>query len=124
MLTARKIFNKNFRIILGFLFVLILLQSCKVYQKSTNLEEASQSEEKGFVKVTMVNGDEYIYESIELIDGKYFGIKTLNGEKATTMLLKETVLKVERQNKKSSGFFGLVGITIGVASVILAVLML
>ena len=47
-----------------------------------------------------------------------------NGEKVTTMLKKEDVLKVERQNKKSSGFFGLIGITIGVASVILAVLML
>jgi len=116
----QKIFNKNFPKILTLLFVLMLFQSCKVYQKSTNLEQASQAEEKGFVKVTMVNGDEYIYESIELSDGIYYGVKTLNGEKAREALLKEEVLKVERRNKNSFGFLGK---TIVVASVILGILM-
>jgi len=124
MIILKKSFNKNFRKILGFLLVFMLLQSCKVYQKSTNLEQASQSEEKGFVKVTMVNGDEYIYEAIEFSENTYYGVKTVNGEIMKTVLLKEAVLKVEKQNKKSSGFFGFVGITIGVASVILAALML
>jgi hypothetical protein len=124
MIILKKSFNKNFRKILGFLLVFLLLQSCKVYQKSTNLEQASQSEEKGFVKVTMVNGDEYIYEAIEFSENTYYGVKTVNGEIMKTVLLKEAVLKVEKQNKKSSGFFGFVGITIGVASVILAALML
>ena len=124
MIILKKSFNKNFRKILGFLLVFLLLQSCKVYEKSTNLEQASQSEEKGFVKVTMVNGDEYIYEAIEFSENTYYGVKTVNGEIMKTVLLKEAVLKVEKQNKKSSGFFGIVGITIGVASVILAALML
>ena len=124
MIILKKSFNKNFRKILGFLLVFLLLQSCKVYQKSTNLEQASHSEEKGFVKVTMVNGDEYIYEAIEFSENTYYGVKTVNGEIMKTVLLKEAVLKVEKQNKKSSGFFGFVGITIGVASVILAALML
>ncbi|OGS74676.1 MAG: hypothetical protein A3F91_13125 [Flavobacteria bacterium RIFCSPLOWO2_12_FULL_35_11] len=123
MLIAKKIFNKNFHKILGILLVLMLLQSCKVYQKSTNLEQASQSEEKGFVKVTMANGDEYIYESIELKEKNYYGVKTVNGEITKTALLKEDVLKVERQNKKSSGFFSVAGIVIGAASIVLGVLM-
>lgn len=123
MLIAKKIFNKNFHKILGLLLVLMLLQSCKVYQKSTNLEQALQSDEKGFVKVTMLNGDEYIYEAIELSENMYYGVKTVNGEKTKTVLLKEDVLKVERQNKKSSGFLGLVGITIGIASIVLGILM-
>lgn len=123
MLIAKKIFNKNFHKILGLLLVLMLLQSCKVYQKSTNLEQASQSEEKGFVKVTMANGDEYIYESIELKENNYYGVKTVNGEIIKTMLLKEDVLKVERQNKKSSGFFSVTGIVIGAASIVLGILM-
>lgn len=123
MILFIKLFNKNFRKILGLLLVLLMLQSCKVYQKSTSLEQAAQEEGKGFVKVTMVNGDEYIYETIEYKENTYYGVKTVNGEITKTALLKETVLKVERQNKKSSGLFGLVGITIGVASVILAVLM-
>jgi len=123
MLIAKKIFNRNFHKILGFLFMLMLLQSCKVYQKSTNLEQASQSEEKGYVKVTMANGDEYIYESIELKENNYYGLKTVNGEITKTMLLKENVLKVERQNKKSSGFFSVTGIVIGAASIVLGILM-
>lgn len=123
MIILKKSFNKNFHKILGLLLVLILLQNCKVYQKSTNLEQASQSEEKGFVKVTMANGDEYIYESIELKENNYYGVKTVNGEITKTALLKEDVLKVERQNKKSSGFLGLVGITIGIASIVLGILM-
>ena len=123
MLIAKKIFNRNFHKILGFLFMLMLLQSCKVYQKSTNLEQASQSEEKGYVKVTMANGDEYIYESIELKENNYYGVKTVNGEITKTALLKEDVLKVERQNKKSSGFFSVTGIVIGAASIVLGILM-
>lgn len=123
MLIVKKIFNKNFHKILGILLVLMLLQSCKVYQKSTNLEQAAQSEEKGFVKVTMANGDEYIYESIELKENNYYGVKTVNGEITKTALLKEDVLKVERQNKKSSGFFSVAGIVIGAASIVLGVLM-
>lgn len=123
MLIAKKIFNKNFHKILALLLVLMLGQSCKVYQKSTNLEQASQSEEKGFVKVTMANGDEYIYETIELKENNYYGVKTVNGEIMKTALLKEDVLKVERQNKKSSGFFSVTGIVIGVASIVLGILM-
>ena len=79
MLIAKKIFNKNFHKILGLLLVLMLFQSCSTYKKSTNLEQASQSEEKGYVKVTMANGDEYIYESIELKENNYYGVKTVNG---------------------------------------------
>ena len=123
MLIAKKIFNKNFHKILGLLLVLMLFQSCSTYKKSTNLEQASQSEEKGYVKVTMANGDEYIYESIELKENNYYGVKTVNGEITKTALLKEDVLKVERQNKKSSGFFSVTGIVIGAASIVLGILM-
>lgn len=123
MLIAKKIFNKNFHKILGLLLVLMLLQSCSTYKKSTNLEQASQSEEKGYVKVTMANGDEYIYESVEFKENNYYGVKTVNGEITKTALLKEDVLKVERQNKKSSGFFSVTGIVIGAASIVLGILM-
>jgi len=123
MLIAKKIFNKNFHKILGLLLVLMLLQSCSTYKKSTNLEQASQSEEKGYVKVTMANGDEYIYESVEFKENNYYGVKTVNGEITKTALLKEDVLKVERQNKKSSGFFSVTGIVIGAASIVLGIFM-
>lgn len=123
MIILKKLFNKNFHKILGLLLVLMMLQSCGAYKKSTNLEEAAQADQNGYLKVTMQNGDEFIYESIEFSDGNYYGIKTVDGEKIKTVLLKEAVLKVERQNKQSSGFFGFTGIVIGAASIVLAVLM-
>lgn len=123
MIILKKSFNKNFLKFLGLFLVFMLLQSCNVYKKSTNLDEASQVDQKGFVKVTLVNGDEYIYESIELKEDTYYGVKTVGGEKTKTVLLKEDVLKVERQNKKSSGFFSVTGIAIGAASIVLGILM-
>lgn len=123
MIIVKKSFNKNFLKFLGLFIVLMLLQSCSAYKKSTNLDEASKVDQKGIVKVTMVNGDQYIYEAIELKELTYYGIKTVDGEKINTVLLKEDVMKVERQNKKSSGFFSVTGIVIGVASIVLGILM-
>jgi hypothetical protein len=123
MIILKKSCNNNFFNIIGLFLVLMLLQSCSTYKKSTNLEEASRAEQEGVVKVTMTNGDQYIYESIELKENTYYGIKTIEGGKTQTVLLKEDVMKVERQNKNSSGFFGITGIAIGIASIVLAVLM-
>ena len=123
MTMLKKSFNKNFLKFLGVFLVLMLLQSCNVYKKSTNLEEASKADQKGYVKVTLANGDEYLYEAIEFKDNTYYGVKTVDGEITKTALLKEDVLKVERQNKKSSGLFSLTGILIGAASIVLAILM-
>ncbi|MBK5208598.1 MAG: hypothetical protein JJE44_03720 [Flavobacteriaceae bacterium] len=120
MRIIKRSFNISFLKILGLLLVLILIQSCKAYKSPISLEQAAKTGEKGYMKVTMVNGDEYIYENIEFSGDTYYGVKMVNGEKIKTMLLKEEVGKVERKNKTA---FGLVGITIGVASVILAVLM-
>lgn len=123
MIMLKKSFNKNFLKFLGLFLVLMLLQSCNVYKKPTNLEDASQAGQSGIIKVTMANGDEYIYDSIEKNELTYYGVKTVNGEKTKTVLLKEDVLKVERQNKKSSGFFSATGIAIGAASIVLGILM-
>ncbi|MDP3360448.1 MAG: hypothetical protein Q8S41_13985 [Lutibacter sp.] len=123
MIILKKSCNNNFLKILGLFLILMLLQSCSTYKKSTNLEEASRAEQEGVVKVTLANGDEYIYDSIEFKENTYYGIKNIEGGKTQTMLLKEDVMKVERQNKKSSGFLGITGITIGIASIILVILM-
>ena len=123
MIILKKSCNNNFFKIIGLFFVLMLLQSCSTYKKSTNLEEASRAEQNGIVKVTLTNGDQYIYESIEFKENTYYGIKTIEGGKTQTVLLKEDVMKVERQNKKSSGFFSVTGIIIGAASIVLGIFM-
>jgi hypothetical protein len=120
MIILKKSINLDFLKILGLILVLMLMQSCSAYKKSTNLEQAAQVEQNGFVKVTLTNGDEYIYESIEFSGDTYYGLKTVNGEKIKTLLLKDEVLKVERRNKSG---FGVLGLAIVLGSVIMAVLM-
>jgi hypothetical protein len=121
MIKLKKSFNIDFLKILGLLLFLLLIQGCKAYKSPTNLEQAAKTEEKGVVKVTMVNGDEYIFENIKFIGDTYYGVKTVNAEKVKTVLLKEDVLKVERKNKKSS--FTVLGMAIGLGSVMMAIFM-
>ena len=120
MRIIKKSFNKNFLKILGLLLFIMLFHGCKAYKSQTDLEQAAKTEEKGVVKVTMVNGDEYIYENIEFSGDTYYGVKMVNAEKVKTVLLKEDVLKVERKNKSG---FGALGMAIGLGSVIMAILM-
>lgn len=119
----KKIFGNLPHNLLILALVLIVLQSCNVYKSPTNLEQAAIANEEGYLKVTMLNGDEYIYETIELVEDKFYGIKTVNEETIKTILLKEEVKEVQRQNKKSSKSIGFTGIAIGVGSIILGVLM-
>ncbi len=113
-------FPKN---ILSFLIVFFLFQSCKVYQKPTTLREASTNTDKGYMKITMINGDEFIYENIEVVDGNFYGTNTKEGKIITTLLKKDEVKDVQRQNKKSSVFFKILGATVGIGSIFLAITM-
>ncbi|HEY9168957.1 MAG TPA: hypothetical protein VIN72_05690 [Lutibacter sp.] len=120
MIIFNKLTSNNILKIIGLFLVFVMLQSCKAYKSPTNLEQAANVQEKGYVKVTMVNGDEYIYEAIEFSEDTYYGVKMVDAEIVKTILLKEEVLKVEKRNKSG---FGVLGIVIGLGSVILAILM-
>lgn len=124
MTTEKNICNHFITKILIFLVVFTLCQSCKVYQDPITLEEAITGNNEEYVKITMLNGDEFIYEDLEVVDGNYYGIHTKNDEKITTLLIKDEVKDVQKQNKKSSVLLNLFGITIGVASVFLGISML
>ena len=124
MTTEKNICNHFITKILIFLVVFTLCQSCKVYQDPITLEEATTGNNEEYVKITMLNGDEFIYEDLEVVDGNYYGIHTKNDEKITTLLIKDEVKDVQKQNKKSSVLLNLFGITIGVASVFLGISML
>lgn len=120
MIIFNKLTSNNFLKILVLFLVLAMFQSCKAYKSPTNLEQAANVQEKGFLKVTMVNGDEYIYETIEFSEDTYYGVKMVDAEIVKTILLKEEVLKVEKRNKSG---FGVLGLVIGLGSAILAILM-
>ena len=123
MTIEKNICNHFLTNIFVLLIVVILLQSCKVYQDPITLEQAAASNEEQYLKITMLNGDEYIYEELEVVDGNYYGIHTKNDKKITTLLIKDEVKGVQKHNKKSSTFFNILGITVGVASVVLGISM-
>ncbi len=120
MIIFNKLTRNNILKILGLFLVFVMLQGCKAYKSPTNLEQAANVQEKGYVKVTMVNGDEYIYETIEFSGDTYYGVKMVNAEKVKTILVKEEVLKVEKRNKGGSGILGIV---IGLGSLFMVFLM-
>lgn len=110
--------------LLSIMLTLILLTSCSVYKQSTDLNTAAASNEKGMLKITMVNGDQYIYESVVKEGDYFYGINTKVGSTGKTLLAPNEIIKVERQNKSASSFINVFGIGLGIGSIILAILML
>ena len=102
---------------------LILFQGCKIYNAPVSFEQAVTNKEGKLVKITMDNGNEFVYEDIEIIDGLYYGIRINNGEKVKTALDKNEIKDVQIRNKKSDKGNNLLGIGIGVLSIITGVLM-
>ena len=102
----------------------MLFQACKLYQDPISIDEAVKTEEKGILKVTMMNGDEYIYEAIENVDNKYYGIYLVDDQKVKEQLNMELVKDVQKQNKKSSKGNNLLGLGVGILAVITGVMML
>ena len=115
---------KTFNNIITLCICLFLLQSCKVYQDPISLNEAANNTNEGYYKVTMNNGDEYIYEKIELNnDNNYVGFILVDKKPTETILNTFDIKSIQKQNKKSSGFSNVLGIGVGVGSIILGVLM-
>ena len=124
MKAAENIYYHFFKNILVFVIVCMVFQSCKVYQDPVSLDQAAASNHERYLKITLMNGDEYIYEGVEIIDGNYYGVQTKSGEKITTLLVKENVKEVQEHNKKSSVLFNILGITVGLASIYFGISML
>jgi hypothetical protein len=99
----------------------IFFTNCNVYKKPMTIQEAVDNTEQGYYKVNMKNGDEVIYESIEKIDAVVYGIKTIENNVIKTPLVNDQILNIQKQNKKATSTFKIIGITIGVGSVLLGV---
>lgn len=123
MLKSKLILKKTAIHIFKFLLVLLIFQSCKIYQDPISIQEAATNNEEGVLKITMLNGDEYIYESIEYKEGEYYGFYSEDGEKIKTLLQKDNIKDVQRHNKKASKGNNFIGISIGVISAVVGVLM-
>lgn len=116
----KKILHK----ILVLLLLCSLIVSCKVFQDPISLNEAVNNTEKGYYKVTLNNGDEFIYQSILIEGDTYYGINKNKNEVTETLLIKNDIQSIQKQNTKSSGFSNFLGIGVGIGSIVLGVSML
>jgi len=105
------------------LFLFFLLVGCKAYHSAIPLNEAINKDHAGLLKVTLNNGDEYIYENIINENGITYGVAIKNGLEQKTELKQSDVKKVEIKNKKSSTGLNILGVGVGVSAIVLGILM-
>lgn len=103
---------------------LIPFQGCKIYNDPISFEQAVNNKEGEIVKITMDNGNEFIYEDIEIINGLYYGIQVNNGEKVKIALDKNEIKDIQIRNKNSSKGSNILGIGIGGLALISGLLMI
>lgn len=116
--------NLTYKIFYKFIFVMLcisLIVSCKVFHDPISLNEAADNTEKGYYKVTLNNGDEYIYHSIIIENDAYFGITKNKNEIIETPLNKSDILSIQKQNTKASNFSNILGIGVGIGSILLGI---
>ncbi|WP_299527857.1 hypothetical protein, partial [uncultured Lutibacter sp.] len=113
----------HFRLI-NICLIFILFQGCKIYQEPISLDQAINKSAHGYLKITMLNGDEFVYEDIEIMEGNYYGINFNEGEKVKTLIDKNEIKDVQLRDKKASKSSNFIGGSIGVLSIIVGALML
>ncbi len=124
MLVFKSITKKAYFRLLIMCLLVILFQGCKIYQEPISLNQALNSKEDGNLKITMINGNQFIYEDIEVINDNYYAINFNNGKKEKTLLNKNEIKEVQFRNKKSAKSSNFMGIGIGIITIILGAFML
>lgn len=123
MLAFNSIIRKaHFRLLI-MCILFIFFQGCKIYQEPISIDQAVSSDEDGYLKITMLNGDKFIYEDIEIIEDHYYGINYNDGKKVKEPINKDEIKDVQLRNKKSSKSSNFIGISIGIISIISGALM-
>lgn len=89
------------KVLLTFIVGLFFM-SCNSYKKPVSLSDASQDTKKGYVKVTFQNGDQDVFEKLEVENGVVYGINSKLNNTPKTELKEEDVIQVEKQNKGAS----------------------
>lgn len=103
------------------LFMALSIQSCKVYQKPMTVSEALENVSKGYIKVNLKNGDELIFEKIQKSEGQLIGINHIELQEIKTVLNENDIQNIEKQSKKSSTAFTILGVIVGVGSVLIGI---
>lgn len=85
--------------VLSAIIVSLFFMSCNSYKKPVSLTEASEDAKKGYVKVTYQNGDQDVFEKLEVENGTVYGINSKKNKTPKTELKEEDIIQVEKQNK-------------------------
>ena len=88
------------------------------------MAEAANEDSKGAIKITTQNGEKFLYENIEIIEGQYYGVFVENDEKIKIPLKEEEIKSVQVKNQKASFFSKFLGITVVVGALVLGGAML
>ena len=96
-----KILKKQIKPIALILALLILFQSCAVYQKTpVSLEQASKQDVRAKIK-TKTN-ESFLVLKIIYEDDKYYGLQRVNGEKIRITLHADDINSIRLHNKTLS----------------------
>jgi high-affinity Fe2+/Pb2+ permease len=96
-----KTIRKHLESLVLLLIVLMLFQSCVVYEKnSVSLDWAAKQELRA--KVEMKTNETNKFKRISFENQHYYGIKKINGEITKTPLQADNLNKIQLQNKSTS----------------------
>ena len=117
-----KNLNKQFRLIVLLFTLLILTQSCRVYQhKSVTLDEAVKEQKR--VKMKMKDKKVYKFKRIEYEKDVFFGIKKVRGKLVKIPINANEIEKLRLHNKTLSVVYG-IGITVVAVFVVAIIIVL
>ena len=96
-----KTIKKQFRTVSLLFGVIIMLQSCTVYKSTAvTLDQAAKTENK--VKIKTKSNNTLKFKRVDFEDGKYYGVKKVNGASLKTPLEENNVSLIRVKNKTLS----------------------
>jgi hypothetical protein len=83
-------------------------------------EVTTRNESNTAIKITKQNGDQFLYENIEILDGQYYGVYVENEEEIKIPLEEAEIKSVQIQSEKASLISKILGISAVVGALIFA----
>lgn len=113
-------FRKTDKPLLFFIVLLLLLQSCSVYQKkSIDLEQASKNGNK--TRVTLIDNRKIILKKIEFQDSIYYGSMYAKKGIIRVPLDRNKIKRIQEIDKSASTIVSVAAVTIPVGLLIVVI---
>ncbi|WP_248723791.1 hypothetical protein [Seonamhaeicola sp. ML3] len=100
-----KTLNNSNRLLITILVGLIFFQSCSVYRQPTTLENTVKAPTK--TKIKTKDGQKLKYKSIVFENGRYYGMKKVQGELVRIDIDEQDIETVRLKNREVSTFMSI-----------------